>query len=227
MKAPNLSPVNSLTYPSQDRTFTFSWSHMLSPSTLNEVRLGANKQDLPRNYAAYTPGGIGTLNGFITTPAIEFLQANGGSATLLDTFSHTIGRHSLKAGFEVRRYHYGRANFQNPIYQMDTVNDILDEQPVLRQRHAHGQPDDAPAHHRGWNLRAGRFPRQSRPHTEPGHALGILHAGERARRAALQRGRQPVRSLPPRRASRSGIRTTTISDRASAWPGICSAATKM
>ena len=129
VKAPNLSPVNSLTYPSQDRTFTFSWAHILSPRTLNEVRVGANKQDLPRTYAAFTPGGIGTLSGFLNTPSIEFLQANGGSATLDDTFSHNLGRHSLKAGFEVRRYHYGRANFQNPTYQMDTVDDILNSTP--------------------------------------------------------------------------------------------------
>lgn len=57
---------------------------MLSLGTRNEVRLGANKQDLPRTHAAYTPGGVGTLNGFITTSAIEFLWANGGSATLVN-----------------------------------------------------------------------------------------------------------------------------------------------
>ena len=130
VKLPNISPQNSQTFPSQDRTFTFSWSHTLSSRAINEVRVGANKQDLPRTFAAFTPGGIGTLSGFLSTPAIEFLQANGGSATLLDNFSYTLGRHSLKTGFELRRYSYGRANFQNPIYAMDTVDDILASRPV-------------------------------------------------------------------------------------------------
>ena len=137
--APNLSPVNSLTYPSQDRTFTFSWGHTLNPRMLNELRVGVNKQDLPRSHAAFTPGGISTLEGFLSTGDVEVLQANGGSVTLLDNFSYTTGRHSIKTGFEVRRYHYGRANFQNPIYTMDTVDDILSQPSCVGRRHINRQ----------------------------------------------------------------------------------------
>ncbi len=127
--APNISPINGLTYPSQDRTGTFSWSHTLNPRMINELRLGANKQDLPRSHAAYAPGTPGTLNGYLATGSVELLRANGGSATILDNFSHTVGRHSIKAGFEIRWYHYGRSNGQNPIYFMDTVEDILNSSP--------------------------------------------------------------------------------------------------
>ena len=127
--APNLMPLNGLTYPSQDRSFTFSYTRVLTPQSLNEFRVGVNLQDLPRSHAAFIPGQIGTLNGYLTTPDMEFLRAAGGSWTVLDNFSRNIGRHSLKAGFEVQRYHYGRANSQAPIYQMDTVNDILNSTP--------------------------------------------------------------------------------------------------
>jgi len=127
---PNISPVNGFTFPSQDRTFTFSWSHTLSPRMINELRFGANKQDLPRNYAAFVPGGAGTLNGYLGTPDLEFLRANGGSWTVFDNLSRNIGRHSLKMGFEVRRYHNGRSNYQNPIYVFDTAADLLANRPA-------------------------------------------------------------------------------------------------
>ncbi|HUQ95421.1 MAG TPA: TonB-dependent receptor, partial [Bryobacteraceae bacterium] len=127
---PNISPVNGFTFPSQDRSFTFSWSHALSPRMINELRFGANKQDLPRNYAAFVPGGAGTLQGYLGTPDLEFLRANGGSWTIADNFSRNNGRHSLKMGFEVRRYHNGRTNYQNPIYVFDTAADLLASRPA-------------------------------------------------------------------------------------------------
>ncbi|HUS05479.1 MAG TPA: TonB-dependent receptor [Bryobacteraceae bacterium] len=126
---PDLSPVNGLTYPSQDQTATLSWSRTLTPQSVNEVRFGFNKQDLPRTYASFAPFATGQLSGFISTTTMKFLRANGGSFTLLDNFSHTMGRHSLKTGFEVRRFHYGRSNYQNPIYFMDTLSDLLNSSP--------------------------------------------------------------------------------------------------
>ncbi|MEO7650627.1 MAG: TonB-dependent receptor, partial [Bryobacteraceae bacterium] len=127
---PNISRLNGFTFPSQDRSFTFSWSHALNPRTINELRFGANKQDLPRNYAAFVPGGAGTLQGYLGTPDLEFLRANGGSWTVADSFSRQTGRHSLKMGFEVRRYHNGRTNYQNPIYVFDTAADLLASRPT-------------------------------------------------------------------------------------------------
>ena len=126
---PNISPVNGFTFPSQDRTGTVNWSHIFGPRVVNEFRLGANKQDLPRNYAAFVPGGAGTLQGYLGTPDLEFLRANGGSWTVADTISNNTGKHSLKMGFEVRRYHNGRSNYQNPIYQFDTAAELLANTP--------------------------------------------------------------------------------------------------
>ncbi len=129
VNAPNLMPANGRTFPSQDRTGTLSWSRTFTPRLLNEVRIGVNKQDLPRANAAYSPGGVGTISGYLNTGSVEILQANGGSATLLDNLSYTYGRHSFKTGFEIRKYHYGRSNGQNPIYYMDSVQDILNSSP--------------------------------------------------------------------------------------------------
>jgi hypothetical protein len=126
---PNISPVNGFSFPSQDRTGTASWTHLFGATVVNEFRLGINKQDLPRTYAAFAIGGAGTLQGYLGTPDLEILRANGGSWTIADTLSKNIGRHSVKMGFEVRRYHNGRANYQNPIYQFDTAADLLANRP--------------------------------------------------------------------------------------------------
>ena len=133
VQTPDLSPVNGLTYPSQDQSATGSWLHTLNPRTVNEFRFGFNKQDLPRTYASFAPFQTGQLMGYITTTTEKFLRANGGSFTYLDNISHTVGRHSLKAGVEVRRFHYGRSNYQNPIYFFNTLNDLLTSSPFQVQ----------------------------------------------------------------------------------------------
>jgi hypothetical protein len=68
VQTPDLSPVNGLTYPSQDQSATGSWFHTLNPRTVNEFRFGFNKQDLPRTYASFVPFQTGQLMGFVTTP---------------------------------------------------------------------------------------------------------------------------------------------------------------
>ncbi|MEX2303003.1 MAG: TonB-dependent receptor, partial [Bryobacterales bacterium] len=123
--APNLSPINGTEYPSQDRSGTLSWNRILSPVMINEVRLGVSKQDIPRANRAFQHQQIGGIGGYISTPNQEVLQANGGSFTVLDNLSYQAGRHSIKAGFEMRRFHYGRANYENPAYDMPTLEDLL------------------------------------------------------------------------------------------------------
>lgn len=123
--APSLSPVNGTEYPAQDRSATLSWNRILTPRTMNELRLGVNKQDIPRATQAFVPQQIGNLSGFISTPNQELLHANGGSWTLIDNFAINAGRHALKAGFELRSFHYGRANHEAPAYEIPTLADLL------------------------------------------------------------------------------------------------------
>ncbi len=122
---PGLSPINGTEYPTQDRTGTFSWSRILTPKAINEFRAGVNKQDIPRASQAFVHQQIGNLGGFLSTPGQEVLHANGGSWTLLDNFGYNTGRHSIRAGFEMRRFHYGRANYENPAYTIESLADLL------------------------------------------------------------------------------------------------------
>jgi hypothetical protein len=122
---PGLSPINGTEYPAQDRTGTLSWNHVISPGMMNEFRAGVNKQDIPRANQAFVHQQIGGLSGFLSTPGQEVLRANGGSWTILDNLAYNVARHSLKFGFELRRFHYGRANYENPAYTIDNVADLL------------------------------------------------------------------------------------------------------
>ena len=123
--AAQLQPTDGQTYPTQDRSGTASWTHVLTPRSINEIRLGASKQDLPRTSGAFTPYGIPGLRGLITTDVVKFLRANGGSWTILDNVTNNFGRHSIKAGFERRRFHNGRSQYQNDIYTVNTVSDLI------------------------------------------------------------------------------------------------------
>jgi hypothetical protein len=122
---PGLSPLNGVEYPMQTRTGTLSWNRILTARAVNEFRAGVNKQDIPRSSQAFVHQQIGNLSGFLSTPGQEVLRSNGGSWTILDNFAFNAGRHALKAGFELRRFHYGRANYENPVYQIDTLADLL------------------------------------------------------------------------------------------------------
>jgi len=126
-RQPNLQPRNGTVFPAQDQSGTASWSRIFGNSMLNELRVGWNKQDLPRAEEAWFGNHqrIGNFGGVLPTVKQEVLQANGGSVTVLDNFSLTRSRHSLKFGFENRRFHYGRTNYENPAYQYDTVEDIV------------------------------------------------------------------------------------------------------
>lgn len=122
---PGLSEVTGREFPAQDRSGTLSYNRILSARALNELRLGVNKQDLPRTDRPFIHQQIGSLSGYLSTPGQEVLHANGGSWTVLDNFGYTVGTHSIKAGFELQRFHYGRANYENPNYDVDSLEDLL------------------------------------------------------------------------------------------------------
>jgi hypothetical protein len=122
---PGISPIMGTEYPAQDQSATFSWSRVLTPRMINEFRAGRSKQDIPRATQGFLPQQIGSLDGFLSTPGQEVLRANGGSWTFLDNLAYNVGGHSLKAGFELRKFYYGRANYENPDYTMESVADVL------------------------------------------------------------------------------------------------------
>ena len=124
---PEISPINGTIYPPQEQSGTLSWSHILGPTMLNEVRLGFMKNNLPRRQEAFIDGTQmpGNIAGVFNHDRQELLESDGGSISVIDNLSVTRGSHSFKAGFENRAFHYGRRNFENPHYRYNTAQDVI------------------------------------------------------------------------------------------------------
>ena len=124
---PDISPLNGTNYPPQEQNGTFSWTHVFGPTMMNEFRYGFHKQNMPRRQEAFFQDaqGPGNIRGPFNHDRQELLQSNGGSLSALNNFSLTKGSHALKMGFENRRFHYGRRNFENPHYRFTSVDNII------------------------------------------------------------------------------------------------------
>ncbi len=110
---------------SHTKQITVAFNHSFSPTTLNEIRVGYSRL----NFAAVFPTDPALPSSFGFT-GITPQSSSGASAPLIgvtgfftlgfsgngpqprienyqftDNFSKIIGKHSLKAGFEMRRYH--------------------------------------------------------------------------------------------------------------------------
>jgi hypothetical protein len=104
-------PLNNL----QDRTVVdnrpingvLSFSHILSPSMLNEIKAGFNQVFSRTNNQSQTPYTL-SVSGFTNVSAAQTRQEDDTSASLFDNFSMNIGRHSLRMGVQ------GRRVFTNP-----------------------------------------------------------------------------------------------------------------
>ena len=124
---PDISPLNGTNYPPQEQNGTFSWTHLFGATMMNEFRYGFHKQNMPRRQEAFFQDaqGPGRIQGPFNHDRQELLQSNGGSLSALNNFSLTKGSHAMKMGFENRRFHYGRRNFENPHYRFTSVENVI------------------------------------------------------------------------------------------------------
>ena len=104
-------PLNNL----RDRTVVdnrpingvFNLTQILSPSMLNEAKLGFNQVFSRTVNQTLTPYTL-SVSGFTNVNAAQTRQEDDTSASIIDNFSLTTGRHSLRMGVE------GRRVFTNP-----------------------------------------------------------------------------------------------------------------
>lgn len=80
----------------------FSLSQTLSPAMLNEAKFGLNQVFSRTANQTPFPYSI-SVSGFTSVPGAQAKQEDDTSASLIDNFSWTRGRHMLKAGVEGRR----------------------------------------------------------------------------------------------------------------------------
>lgn len=85
------------------------WQQIWTSAVVNEVKLGFNRSALTRNDAGLIPEGV-AIPGFTSTQPTTFIIEKPSSYSIVDNFSWIRGRHTIKAGGEIRRIHLNVGN---------------------------------------------------------------------------------------------------------------------
>lgn len=88
---------------------TAQWQQIWSPATVNEVKLGFNRSALTRNDEGLFPEGV-AIPGFTSTQPDTYIIEKPSSYSIVDNLSWIRGRHTIKAGGEIRRIHLNVGN---------------------------------------------------------------------------------------------------------------------
>lgn len=127
---PNLIIASPSTFPTRFHNAEISTISTLSPTMVNEARLGFNRLDEFRHDAAFesTPAFLSVSEVGIST-AMDFLRFDSDSYTLADNFTVVHGSHTFKIGFEVRELRTHRFDFLNPSTTYLTVAHLIADTP--------------------------------------------------------------------------------------------------
>jgi outer membrane receptor protein involved in Fe transport len=129
---PNLLPDNPQVFPTRGHNAVVQHSWVVSPRTFNELRVGFNKTDLNRshinteNYPAYIVVTGGGLTGMGLPSQIHFMTT---TYSVNENIAQVRGRHSLKAGFEIRRVDSSRFQGGLPTHRYNTISDLIADSP--------------------------------------------------------------------------------------------------
>lgn len=88
---------------------TTQWQQVWTPQLVNETKLGFNRSALTRNDVGRLPEGF-TIPGFSTTQATSYIIEKPSAYSIVDNLSWIRGRHTIKAGGEIRRIHLNVGN---------------------------------------------------------------------------------------------------------------------
>jgi outer membrane receptor protein involved in Fe transport len=130
---PYLMASNRQDFTISNQLATLDNTYNLTPSTLNEFRLGFNHWVIPRLNSTFNAGVANSISvpSLISDGNFEGdLRFADTSYDILDTVGHQSGKHSLKAGFELRRLQSDRIQKQNPAYSYNTIADFLANTPA-------------------------------------------------------------------------------------------------
>jgi hypothetical protein len=85
------------------------WQQVWSANVVNETKVGFNRSALTRNDVGLVPEGI-AIQGFTSTQPTTFIIEKPSAYSVLDNLSWIRGRHTIKAGGEIRRIHLNVGN---------------------------------------------------------------------------------------------------------------------
>ncbi|MBL8291300.1 MAG: TonB-dependent receptor [Bryobacterales bacterium] len=127
---PQLVPANFQIFPIRANILTFSDTFNFGPNVVNELRLGFNRSYINRINTTFTGGQGGiAVTGLFGDDFQSRLRFANNSYTVLDNVSTVRGKHTIKAGFEIRRVQSGRIQQQNPVHNYPNLQSFLNNEP--------------------------------------------------------------------------------------------------
>jgi outer membrane receptor protein involved in Fe transport len=127
---PNLVPTSPSVFPTRFHNAEISDTLVISPTMVNEARLGFNALNLVRHDAAFetTPNFV-TVSDVGLSNAMDFLKFRSASYTVADNFTAVRSKHTLKIGFEIRALRTYRLDVLQPGTTYLTVTNLIADKP--------------------------------------------------------------------------------------------------
>jgi outer membrane receptor protein involved in Fe transport len=129
---PNLPPSHPRLFPTRAHNAAVQHAWVLSPNLFNELRLGVNHVDLNRNEVGNesVPAWVSVTTGGLTGLALlSNIHFQTTTYSLSDNLSLVRGRHSFKAGVEVRVVNSRRFQTGRPTHRYDNVAALIEDRP--------------------------------------------------------------------------------------------------
>jgi hypothetical protein len=144
---PQISPGLVSGYPLPSRNYLGSWTYTITPTMVNEIRVGSNSNPVMRHLYALDTSldkdipGVGLFTLDPAFPGIAFsgpnfdvdpqdnLAADAPTKTIADDLTWVHGAHTVKTGLSLRYTHANRVQYGQGIwYVYDTTEQIINDQ---------------------------------------------------------------------------------------------------
>lgn len=127
---PNLRPDNRQLFPMRYHNAVIQDGWSIGPTLFNELRLGFNRTNLNRiNTTLLTQPGWLEITGAFNSDFQSQIWFLSDNYTVADNFTMIRGRHSLKAGFEIRDNRNARVQDTGTTHFMANLNDLIADIP--------------------------------------------------------------------------------------------------
>lgn len=128
---PRLMPAHPQVFPNRTHNLVLQDSFIISPTTLNELRLGFNRADLDRNHRGFDQlsAFLSVTTGSLSASLLSFIHFTTNTYSVVDNLTHIRGRHTLKAGFEVRDVRSYRIQGGLPTHTYNNTADLIADRP--------------------------------------------------------------------------------------------------
>lgn len=127
---PNLIVSNSTLFPTRFHNAMISDTYSVSPTLVNELRLGFNRVDeFRRDLGFATTPNFLTVSDVGISTSMETLRFSSQSYTVADNLTSVRGNHTLQTGFEIRFLRTRRTMIYRPSTTYLTLDSLIRDEP--------------------------------------------------------------------------------------------------